>query len=227
MVRGGVLGICQDGTPTLLHCGIGCGGGVRERTMPLAWHLPCFQLLPPLPISILGPFWCCFQGGWVCVCSRTPWVSPKNSPVRLGVSSATTPGLYSQRFWGCSFLAGTLGCTVCLVPQLFLPAYPHANVGSPSPLATTWPCSVSCLAAHPLHLGCPTPPLLPVWINVSFLTPWLLDFHNGSIFWQFWLLFVFKFVVVLLLVVQGSKACLPTPPSWLAVLKEVISGLLI
>ena len=34
----------------------------------------------------------------------------------------------------------------------------------------------------------------------------------SSIFCQFWLFFVFKFVV--LLVVQGGTVCLPTPPSW-------------
>ena len=26
--------------------------------------------------------------------------------------------------------------------------------------------------------GCPSPPLLPVWMNVSSLTPWLSDFHT-------------------------------------------------
>ena len=26
--------------------------------------------------------------------------------------------------------------------------------------------------------GCPSPPLLPVWVNVSSLTPWLLDFQR-------------------------------------------------
>ena len=36
----------------------------------------------------------------------------------------------------------------------------------------------------------------------------------SSIFCQFWLFFVFKFVVVLLLVVRGGTVCLPTPPSW-------------
>ena len=37
--------------------------------------------------------------------------------------------------------------------------------------------SASCgLALHPLP-GCPSPPLLPVWMNVSSLTSWLLDFH--------------------------------------------------
>ena len=39
---------------------------------------------------------------WTCVHSRTLWVSPTTSPVRLGVSPATsTPtGFFSQRFWG-------------------------------------------------------------------------------------------------------------------------------
>ena len=53
----------------------------------------------------IGPFWCWFPGGWACIGSRTVWVSPVSSLVRLGVSPATaTPtGLYSQRFWGFLF----------------------------------------------------------------------------------------------------------------------------
>ena len=35
------------------------------------------------------------------------------------------------------------------------------------------------------------------------------------IFWQFLLFFVFKFVVLLLLVVQGGTVCLLMPPCWL------------
>ena len=34
---------------------------------------------------------------------------------------------------------------------------------------------------------------------------------------QFWLYFVFKFVVVLFLVVRGGTVCLPMPPPWLEV----------
>ena len=36
------------------------------------------------------------------------------------------------------------------------------------------------LAANPLPPtpGCPSLPLLPVWMNVSSLSPWLLDFHR-------------------------------------------------
>ena len=32
------------------------------------------------------------------------------------------------------------------------------------------------LGVSPLHLGCPSPPLQLVWLNVSSLTPWLSDF---------------------------------------------------
>ena len=37
-----------------------------------------------------------------------------------------------------------------LSPQFFLLVYPHANVGSPTPPATTWLCILSTLASH-LH----------------------------------------------------------------------------
>ena len=33
-----------------------------------------------------------------------------------------------------------------------------------------------CIAASSVCPGCPSPPLLLVWMNVSSLTPWLLDF---------------------------------------------------
>ena len=74
--------------------------------MLLAWLLSSFQTLSPLPTSKLGPIGADSQvGEWVCVCSRTSWVSPMNSLVRPGVSptSANPTGFYSQRFLGCSF----------------------------------------------------------------------------------------------------------------------------
>ena len=84
---------------------------------------------------------------------------------------------------GCEALfphTGTLGCVICLTPQLFLLDYPHTNVGLSSPPATALPSWFSShhLTAHPLHLGCPSLPLLPVWMDVSSLTPWLSDFHT-------------------------------------------------
>ena len=60
---------------------------------------------------------------------------------------------------------------------------------------------------------CPSLPLQQVWMNVSSLTPWLSDFHTVQ-FYGTSGYFVFKLVVVLLLVLQWGTVCLPTPPSW-------------
>ena len=54
--------------------------------------------------------------------------------------------------------------------------------------------------ASPLRPGCPSLPLLLVWMNVYFLSTWC----------QISLPFDFLSV----LVVRGGAVCLPTPPSW-------------
>ena len=70
--------------------------------MVLALLSASFQSLPPLPTIKLGPSGAASQG-WgegVCIGSRPLWVSPTNSPVRLGVSlaAASTPtGVFIQR----------------------------------------------------------------------------------------------------------------------------------
>ena len=53
-------------------------------------------------------------------------------------------------------------------------------MGPPCPPAATLPtCSSSwCLTTHLLYPSWPSPPLLPVWMNASSLTPWLSDFHT-------------------------------------------------
>ena len=45
-----------------------------------------------------GPLWCWFPSGWACAHSRPLWVSPKTSPMRLGVSPAapTPTGIFNQ-----------------------------------------------------------------------------------------------------------------------------------
>ena len=150
------------GQPTLLHCGVVvCGGGVREGTMPLAHLSPYVQSLSK---SKLGSSGAEVPGGWACVCSRTPWVPPMDSPVRLGVSPLPPQPaqVFSVRGFEALFPgAAALGCAVCLTPQLFLLVYLHANVGPPSPQATAlsglpaaafpaW--SSSChLVTSPLH----------------------------------------------------------------------------
>ena len=82
------------------------------------------------------------------------------------------------------------------IPPPFLPFYLCTNVGPQwLPATTLWGLlaaawrapstihhlagSTSChVAASPLCSSCPSPPLLPVWVNVSSLSPWLLDFHT-------------------------------------------------
>ena len=178
--------------------------------------LPLGQLLVTFPTTYkqIGPFWCWFPGEWVCVHSRTLWVFPLISPVRLRVSPTTaTPTYFTSRGFEAYFsCAGTFGCAVCLNPQLLLLVYPHANVvlsAATSPIQSF----SHHLARHPLCPSCLSPLLLPVWMNVSFFNSLVVRFPYSSVFCQFWLLSVVKFVVVLLLVVRGGTVCLPTPPS--------------
>ena len=126
---------------------------------------------PAVPKQI-GLFWCWFPDGLVCVHSRTLWVSPTNCPVRLGVYPATTTstGFYSQRFWGFISPCWNPGLYCLSHSLVVLPSYLHANVGPPGPPSTAllWSSLPSCLCL----------PLLPVWMNVSSLSPWLLEFHT-------------------------------------------------
>ena len=171
----------------------------------------------------IGPFWCWFLDGWIFVHSRTLWTSPMNSPVRMGVSStASTPtGFFLVRSFGLYFpmLETWVGWSVSL-PSCFS-WFIHTQMWEwlvcqllPHLLRS----SRLCLAAHPLCPSCPFPHLLPIWINV-FFNSLVVRFPYSSYFWQFWLFFfVFKFVVVLILVVRGGTVYLPMLPSWLEVL---------
>ena len=169
----------RAGQPSLPRCGAVCGGGVREGIMLLAQLSAHFQSLPPLPTSELCPSRCCpgadsWVGGLVYILgSLAPQMDYSE---RLTVSSATaTPTyFYSQRLWGFIYpSAGTLGCPVCsglglVAPQFFLLVFIHVQM---------WDHPVHQLSpACPLCPGCPCPPLLPVCVNVSSFTPWLLDF---------------------------------------------------
>ena len=76
------------------------------------------------------------------------------------------------------------------------------------------PCCESSLPS------CPSLPLLPVWMNVSSLTRWLLDFYPVRFSVSSGYFLFLKFVVVPLLVVQGGKVHLPTPPSLWEIVDE-------
>ena len=75
--------------------------------------------------------------------------------------SPTIPPSLSMR--ECGAMGSARGSTACPI---------HSTIrhltGSASPH----------LAMSPLHPGCPSLPLLLVWMNVSSLSPWLLDFHT-------------------------------------------------
>ena len=117
------------------------GEGSKREQWPLLHSVSDFSHFPHYPqakwaLLVLIPGW------MVCVHSRILWISPVNSPVRMGVSPAATStpmGVFNQWFEALFPLAGTLGCTVCLAPQLVLPVYLHSNVGPPAPLATASP----------------------------------------------------------------------------------------
>ena len=222
-----------QGNPLSLCSGAYVGEGSKREQCPCS-ALSRLSVTSPTTHNQIGHFWCWVPGGWVCVHSRTLWVSPKNCLVRLGVSptAASTPtGVFSQRFWGFIF--------------------PHWNPGlcglSCSPVVpaslSAWECGTTqstsrCLACSTSrHLACPGPLatallwVLSAWLPISapptsldecmFFNSLVVGLPYSSIFCHFWLFFIFKFVVVLVLVLRGGTVCLPTSPSW----REVPSSL--
>ena len=98
-------------------------------------------------------------------------------------------GVFNLRFEALFPRAGALGCVVCFAPLPFLPVYLCVNVGlqglpaaaRPALFHNPPPCWVyqlpPCCESSPP--GCPSPPLLLGWMNVSSLSPWLSDFHTA------------------------------------------------
>ena len=112
-----------------------------------------------------------------------------NSPVRFGVSpaAATPTGFFSQSFWG--FISPGWNPGLCGLSR-FPVVPPGLSTHKCGTIRSTSHCLAGSaryclvlsahhhLAASTLHPACPSPPLLPVWMNVSSLTPWLSDFHR-------------------------------------------------
>ena len=70
-----------------------------------------------------------------------------------------------------------------------------------------------CHVSSPLWLPVSAPP--PSLNEYFFLNPWLSDFHTIQFSDSSGYFFVFKFVVVLHLVVRGGNVYLPMPLPWL------------
>ena len=86
------------------------------------------------------------------------------------------------------YWCANVGLQGLLVVRLPAPFIPHSASLSPARQHESSPPQ------------CPSPPLLPVWMNVYFLFPWC----QTSL--------PFDFLSVL--VVRGGAVCLPMPPSW-------------
>ena len=111
------------------------------------------------------------------------------------------------------------------------------SVSLPSCSSQFMACKCGTAQSTSHHLACPGlpvaawPPVLSTQLPIStpptgldecvFLNSLVVRLPYILIFCQFWF-FVFKFVVVLLLVVQGGTMCLPTPLSWLEVPKSYL-----
>ena len=127
-----------------------------------------------------------------------------NSPVRLAVSptAASSPTVvFSQRF---EALFPRWNSGLC--------GLPHSPVVPPGLSALecgTALSAISRLTESSSH--CPSPPLL--MDECFFFNSLVVGLPYSLIFCQFWLVFVFKLVVVLLLVAQGGTVSLPMPPS--------------
>ena len=191
----------------LLCCGAVCGGGVREGTMLLAQLSASFQSLPPLPTSklgpsdadswvcgfvyILGPRWSnelsCEAGSFSHHCNTHRFLQPEVWGLYIPMLGPWVAWFFSLPSWSSQFLH--MQMWDCLVGQL-LPCWASSLLRL---LVSTTPTSLNaCFFINSLVVGLP----------------------YSSILWQFWLFFVFKFVVVFFLVVWGGKAYLPMPLSW-------------
>ena len=168
------------------------GEGSEKEHWCLLCSLPDFSHFPCYP-----------QSNWAllvllpnvraCARSRPLWISPTNSPVRLGVSlaAASSPkGVFNQRFEALFPHAGALGCSVCLTPQLFLAVYLHMNVGPATPQSANSPGPAGLPRVLSTRLPVCAPPTgLDECVFFSFL---VVRLPYSSIFCQFW---VFLFLI--------------------------------
>ena len=211
VVRGGALGIRQGRSTHiagLWHCVWGRGARGNSAASSAPGRL---SVTSSATHEQIGPFWCWFPGERFCVLSRTLWV---NSPLGLGVSpAASTPiGFFSQRVWGFISLYWNPG----------LCGLSHSPVVPPSLSARK--CGTTPSASRSLSTQGVLSTQLPIFSPPTglgecfFFNSLVVGLPYSLIFCQFWLFFVFKFVVVLLLVVQGGTVCLPMPPSCLELL---------
>ena len=168
--------------------------GSNGTCSTLCW----FSVTPSTTHNQIGPLWCWFPSGGAFACSRPLWVSPRNSPVRLGVSpaSASTPtGIFNQWFEALFPCTGALGCAVSFAPPTIPPSLSMRECAAEGSASGRTACPVRSTVCHVSGSG---------WGNVSPLPrlpisapPMCLDecfffislvvgLPCSSIFCQFW-----------------------------------------
>ena len=144
---------------------------------------------------------------WACAHSRPLWISPMNSPMRLGVSPAASPTptvVFNQRFEALFHHDVALGCAVCFAPPPFVPVYLCANVGPQGLLVVRLPAQ---LVPHSASLWVPpwqlesSPPWLPISAPPTgldecfFFISLVVGLPYSLIFCHLWLFFLFKLLL--------------------------------
>ena len=151
--------------------------------------LPVFSHFPGYPQAnwaflVLIP-------GWACARSRPLWVSPRNSPMRLGVSptaASTSRGVFNQRFEALFPCAGALCCTVCCWVLQLLLACP-----SPQSATSLGPPATALRGVFSARLPISAPPT--GLDECVFFNSLVVRLPYSLIFCQFWLFFVFKLLL--------------------------------
>ena len=181
--------------------------GSESEQYHLPWSLLDFSHFPCFPQANWA-LWCWFPGEWVCVCSKTLWVSLTNSSSRRGIfpttATPTPTGFYSPRFWGFISLGwnpGLCGLSHSPVVPSSLFAWKCGN---------SWSTSPHFICLSPPAAALPSPFQLPVSTPPTslgecfFFNSEVVGLPYSLIFWQFWLFFDFKFVVLLFVVWEGK-----------------------
>ena len=155
----------------MLYCDTVCEGGVQDRTVPFAPLSASFQSLPLLPTSKLGP-----SGADSWVGGLVYNLGPCGSSNKLSCGAGSfshcqlnSPQVYSEVRLYFPMLEPWVAQSVSL-----------PSCSSQFICMQMWDRLVRqlqhCRESSPPN--CLSPPLLPVWVNVSASTPWLSDFHT-------------------------------------------------
>ena len=194
------------------------GRGQRGNSAA-CWALGCFQSLPLLPTSKLGPSGADSQvGGFVYI----PGCCGSLQQTLLWgwefLPLPQPPRFFSQRFLG--FISPCWNPVLHGLSRSLVvpPGLSTCKCGTTCSASCCLTCSGLPAAALPWVLSAQLPVSAPPTglDECFFFNSLVVRVPYSLIFWQFWLFFVFKFVV-LLFVMRGGKVYLPTPPSWLEV----------